>query len=66
MKKTILLVIGILLGINLNAQEKISLSLKEAIDYALENSYSAINASRDIDAAKKKKWETMLKWLRKI
>ena len=44
MKKTILLVIGILLGINLNAQEKISLSLKEAIDYALENSYSAINA----------------------
>ena len=58
MKKTILLVIGILLGINLNAQEKISLSLKEAIDYALENSYSAINASRDIDAAKKKKWET--------
>jgi len=58
MKKTILLVIGILLGINLNAQEKISLSLKEAIDYALENSYSAINASRDIEAAKKKKWET--------
>ncbi len=58
MKKIILLVIGILLSINLNAQEKISLSLKEAIDYALENSYSAINASRDIDAAKKKKWET--------
>ncbi|REE80839.1 outer membrane protein TolC [Lutibacter oceani] len=58
MKKIILLVIGILLSINLNAQEKISLSLKEAIDYALENSYSAINASRDIDTAKKKKWET--------
>ena len=35
-----------------------ALSLQEAIDYALENSYSAINASRDIEAAKKKKWET--------
>lgn len=58
MKKTILLVIGILLGINLNAQESITLSLKEAINYAIENSYSAINASRDIEAAKKKKWET--------
>lgn len=58
MKKTILLVIVLLLSINLSAQESISLSLEEAIDYALENSYSAINASRDIEAAKKKKWET--------
>ena len=58
MKKTILLVIAILLSINLSAQESISLSLEEAIDYALENSYSAINASRDIEAAKQKKWET--------
>ncbi len=33
-------------------------SLEEAIHHALVNNYSAINASRDIDAAKKKKWET--------
>jgi outer membrane protein TolC len=58
MKKTILLAIGILLSLNLSAQESVTLSLKEAIDYALDNSYSAINASRDIEAAKKKKWET--------
>ena len=58
MKKTILLVIAIMLSINLSAQESISLSLEEAIDYALENSYSAINASRDIEAARMKKWET--------
>ena len=58
MKKTILFVIAILLSINLSAQESITLSLEEAIDYAIENSYSAINASRDIEAAKKKKWET--------
>lgn len=41
------------------AQEKPSqLSLQEAIDYALLNSYTAINAKRDIAIAKKKKWET--------
>ncbi|WP_372793305.1 TolC family protein [Lutibacter sp.] len=58
MKKTVLILIGILFSFNINAQESISLSLKQAIDYALKNSYSAINASRDIDAAKLKKWET--------
>ncbi len=58
MKKSILLIIALLLSINLTAQESITLSLDEAISYAMENSYSAINASRDIEAAKKKKWET--------
>ncbi|MBL4939708.1 MAG: TolC family protein [Lutibacter sp.] len=58
MKKIILLVIGILFSFNVSAQESISLSLTQAVDYALKNSYAAINASRDIDAAKLKKWET--------
>ena len=58
MKKTIILFIGILTGVAINAQESISLSLNQAIDYGLKNSYSAINASRDIEAAKLKKWET--------
>jgi outer membrane protein len=42
------------------AQEKKSyqFTLTEAITHALENNYTAINASRDIEAAKKKKWET--------
>ena len=49
--------------IGLNAQQKsnkqsYSYSLNEAIEYALTHNYSAINAARDIDAAKKKKWET--------
>ena len=35
-----------------------SFSLEEAINYALQNNYKAINASRDIEAAKQKKWET--------
>jgi outer membrane protein TolC len=58
MKKILLLVFGILLSISINAQESISLSLNQAIDYALKNSYASINASRDLDAAKLKKWET--------
>lgn len=35
-----------------------SFSLDEAINFAIENNYTSINASRDIDAAKQKKWET--------
>ncbi len=58
MKKTILLFIGILFSFYVSAQESISLTLNQAIDYGLKNSYSAINAERDIDAAKLKKWET--------
>lgn len=58
MKKILIIFIGILFNFNISAQETISLSLNKAIDYALVNSYAAINANRDIDAAKKKKWET--------
>lgn len=35
-----------------------SFSLEEAINHALENNRNAINASRDVEAAKKQKWET--------
>jgi len=58
MKKTILLIIGILSSVYIYAQERITLSLEQAINYALKNSYASINATRDIDAAKLKKWET--------
>ena len=40
-------------------QELKSFSLQEAIDFALENNRTAKNASRDIEAAKKQKWETI-------
>jgi outer membrane protein TolC len=56
--KKIILIITLFIGYALSAQESISLSLNQAIDYALKNSYASINASRDVDAAKKKKWET--------
>lgn len=35
-----------------------SFTLDEAIAHAIKNNYQAINAARDIDKAKKKKWET--------
>lgn len=39
-------------------QESYTLTLEEAIDFALENNYQAINARRDIAKALKQKWET--------
>lgn len=59
--KRIALITFVLLQINLFAQEtsnNYSFSLEEAINYALENNYTAKNAAKDIEAAKKKKWET--------
>ncbi|MDC6366286.1 MULTISPECIES: TolC family protein [Flavobacteriaceae] len=43
-----------------------SFSLDEAIAYALEHNYSSINASRDMDAAQKQKWETIADGLPQI
>ena len=53
----------LLLVLTTHAQEKkekqhLSLSLEQAIAHALTNNYSAINAGRDIEASRKKKWET--------
>lgn len=58
MKKIIILFLALFIGLQNYAQQSIDLSLEQAIDYALKNSYSAINSTRDIDAAKLKKWET--------
>ena len=50
----------------LHSQETSSYSLEEAIAYALENNYSAINAERDIIDAQKQKWETIAEGLPQI
>ena len=60
MKNKFLLTLILLVGY-LQAQEKketYSFSLQQAIDHALEHNYEAINANRDIESAKQKKWET--------
>lgn len=62
MKKTIL-ILFLLFAIAARSQEtktteSYSFSLNDAINHALANNYSVINASRDIESAKHKKWET--------
>lgn len=39
-------------------EEKYSFTLEQAIEFALQNNYKAINATKDIESAKQKKWET--------
>ncbi|TRX01314.1 TolC family protein [Flavobacterium gawalongense] len=65
--KKIISITFLIFAIAANAQESntvektkqyYAFSLEEAINHALVNNYTAINASRDINAAKKKKWET--------
>lgn len=59
MKKLLLILLIFSFIGNIQAQEKkLNLSLDEAVNYALKHSYTIRNAKLDIDAAKKKKWET--------
>jgi outer membrane protein TolC len=59
MKKLILACISICFFLITNAQEKtINLSLKEAIDFAIENSYNTKVSKNDIKSANEKVWET--------
>ncbi|MBF6641705.1 TolC family protein [Flavobacterium sp. J49] len=60
MKNNLILTLLLMVS-SLHAQEQkesYSFSLQQAIEHAVKNNYSAINANRDIDAAKQKKWET--------
>lgn len=60
MKSKIILALLLMSSI-MNAQEKkedLQFSLEEAISYALEHNYQSQNATKDIEAAQKKKWET--------
>lgn len=53
--------LALLVSIQISAQEKtdsLSLNIKQARAYALENNYSMQNARRDVTAAQKKVWET--------
>lgn len=68
MKQKILL-ITLLFASFMQAQEKkenYSFSLDQAINHALTNNRAAINAGRDIEMAKKKKWETTASGLPQI
>lgn len=60
MKQTLIITL-LLFASLIHAQDKkesYSFTLDQAIEHALQNNYKAINAGRDIEAAKQKKWET--------
>ncbi|PHR73584.1 MAG: transporter [Lutibacter sp.] len=58
MKYKLMILLSILIPIFGFAQENNSFNLDEAIEYALQNNRTVKNAIRDIEAAKKQKWET--------
>ncbi|KAG1652315.1 hypothetical protein GQR58_026405 [Nymphon striatum] len=70
MRKHILTILTLLVVSIGFSQEEVtktnSFTLEEAIDFALENNYSAINAGRDLLDAKKQKWETIATGLPQI
>ncbi|MEJ1221676.1 TolC family protein [Sediminicola sp. 1XM1-17] len=61
MKQFLLIAFTALIGLTGSAQEQVpqSFSLDEAIAFALEHNYKAINANKDIIDAQKQKWETI-------
>jgi len=59
MTNKLVLLFRLLLSLHITAQEEtLSLTLQEAIDYAIKNNTTAKNATLDISAAEKQKWET--------
>ena len=60
MRNQLLILLTILsLSLSYAQEQTYSFTLEEAIQFALENNYSAINADRDIVDAQKQKWETI-------
>ncbi|WMI68644.1 TolC family protein [Mangrovimonas sp. YM274] len=67
MKHNLILTLSLLCSLTFFGQEETQVfSLQEAIDYALEHNRASINASRDIEAAEKQKWETTASGLPQI
>ncbi len=67
MKNKLILFFSLISSIVVFSQEdNQSFTLQDAIDYALEHNRTTKNASRDIEAAKKQKWETTASGLPQI
>ncbi|MFD2915048.1 TolC family protein [Psychroserpens luteus] len=66
MRQISLILLLLCYSFGFSQEQPTSLSLQEAIDYALENNRQSINAGRDIDAAIKQKWETTASGLPQI
>ncbi len=68
MIKKIFITLLFVLTIGASAQQakNYSFNLQQAINHALEYNYTAINAGRDIESSKQKKWETTASGLPQI
>lgn len=70
MKKEFNLILAVLMlalsSVSFAQKEKISFSLKQAKEYAQKNSYILKNSKADIEAAKKKVWETTAEGLPQV
>ncbi|WP_423996869.1 TolC family protein [Maribacter sp. IgM3_T14_3] len=67
MRNQLVILITILsICLGYSQEQTYSFTLEEAIQFALENNYSAINANRDIIDAQKQKWETIATGLPQI
>ena len=64
--KILLILVMLLTAIGFSQEQKTEFTIQEAIDYALENNRQANNATRDIEAAKQQKWETIATGLPQI
>jgi outer membrane protein TolC len=60
------ILVVLLMATGYSQEQPKSFSLEEAIAFALENNYSAINAQRDVLDSKKQKWETIADGLPQI
>jgi outer membrane protein TolC len=65
-QKLIIILFLLLTSMGFSQENNYSFTLDEAIRFALENNYTALNAARDIDAAQKQKWETTANGLPQI
>ena len=66
MIKKLLLILFLLTSIVVSAQKDYTFSLEEAIDFALLNNKSSVNAKKDLTIAQKEKWETISRGLPQI
>lgn len=67
MRSLRILIIALFIGSwSFGQEQTYSFTLAEAIAFALENNYSAINADRDVLDAQKQKWETIATGLPQI
>jgi outer membrane protein len=56
--KLFLFLLGSISGFSQNETVATSFTLQQAIEQAQKNNYSVVNANRDLEIAKQKKWET--------